>query len=296
MRLDRWLSERYCGLTQGIIEKHLRKDNIKVNGEKAKASKRISSDDHVSVPAYFASKYISKHKLKQTTVSEKDVSWIKSLIIYDSEEFCVLNKPSGISVQGGTKISRHLDAFLMAFKDQNRLVHRLDKDTSGVLLVAKTQKMAAYLTGSFKENKIKKTYLGIVHSIPYKKEDLINLPLIKGYKGSCEKIFVDLKCGKNALTHYKYSRSLKNNTSLLELSPRTGRTHQLRVHLASIGHPILGDQKYGIPDQFENLFLHAYSISFVDVEGNTLTFSAPLPSYMADFLCEGNGSCNQYNL
>ena len=295
IRLDRWLKTKYPSITQGIIEKLLRQGKIRVGGLKVIAGTRVVSGQKVTLPSDFEELFKQSRKLNQRAEQEveftsEDKAFIESMLIWEDEELLILNKPAGLAVQGGTKTYRHLDGLLRGYgkirRATYRLVHRLDRDTSGVFVVAKTADMAAQMALAFKQGQIKKMYWAIIQGQPTIGQGLIDAPLTKGFQGDFEKVGVDEKNGKVARTYYRVLKHLrKNDCSWVELAPETGRTHQLRVHCSHLGYPILGDRKYGgravMSDQ---LYLHARKISLRDSEGNFLTFVAPLPEHFTEIL------------
>lgn len=298
IRLDRWLRQRYPTLTQGIIEKLLRLGKIRLDGKKVPAGTRLAIGQMVEVPDTIDA---AIHKPKEPKIkitpllSAEDERELESMVIWEDEDILVLNKPSGLATQGGSKIVRHLDGLLSAYGKkkgiQYRLVHRLDRDTSGVLLVAKTNEATVFLGEAFREGTIKKTYWAVVVGQPKPGQGTINAPLLKGGEGHVEKVSVN-KAGKQAITHYQTLKGVKENQKTLfawlELSPETGRTHQLRVHASHIGCPILGDGKYGgqaATAASRQLHLHARSITVPDrLTGTPLTFIAPPPLHMEETL------------
>ncbi len=288
-RLDRWLKRQYPQLTQGLIEKWLRLGKIRVNTEKATAGLRVSETDSITVPEDLIARLNPEIPKKTITYSAEDLDFLASLIVWEDDEICVLNKPSGLATQGGTKILRHLDGLLQAYGAGKpfRLVHRLDRDTSGVMLVAKTLKMSIHLGDAFKSRTVQKTYWAIVHGLLDEKQGIIEAPISKDTGANLEKMVVDFEEGKSAKTTYKVIKSLGKKASWIEFKPETGRTHQLRVHSSYIGHPIMGDSKYGETRQEEApLCLHARKISFPDMNGKRLTFIAQPPQYMDTILKE----------
>lgn len=293
MRLDRWLRKKYPSLTQGMLEKWLRQGKIRLNGEKTAANTRLVLDQLVTLPNTVGTLEPLSPPLpgkKDYPFGKEDEIFLESLILWEDEDVLILNKPSGLATQGGSKTTRHLDGLLSAYgrqkNKQYRLVHRLDRDTSGVFVVAKTSDAATHLATAFREGKVKKAYWAIVIGQPKPGQGTINAPLLKGGGGNQEKVAVD-KRGKAAVTQYRTIKGLHKRGTIqfawLELSPETGRTHQLRVHTAHIGHPILGDGKYGGAQATElsrQLHLHARSITFPDIStGNPLTFTAAPPAH-----------------
>jgi 23S rRNA pseudouridine955/2504/2580 synthase len=295
MRLDRWLRKTYPALTQGAIEKHLRLGKIRVDGRKVTASTRVIIGQKIDVPdtftAFIEKKIPSKSSPTYILTSE-DEKYLESMILWEDEEIMVLNKPAGLASQGGSKTDRHLDGLLSAYGKKRgvvfRLVHRLDRDTSGVFVVAKTLRSATFLGEAFQTGKIQKIYWAIVVGQPKPGQGVINAPLLKGGEGNKEKVAVN-EAGKPAITKYRTLKGLQRRGNVeftwLELVPQTGRTHQLRVHMAYAGCPIVGDGKYGgkvATQQSRQLQLHARSITIPDPTTEIpLTFMAPLPSHIS---------------
>lgn len=300
MRLDRWLRKHYPTLSQGIIEKLLRLGKIRLDGKKVTSGTRISIGQVVDVPDTIDAAIHKPAEPKNRSIaplSDEDEALIESMVLWEDDEILVLNKPSGLATQGGSKTFRHLDGLLTAYGVKNgtryRLVHRLDKDTSGVFLVAKTSDAATYLAEAFRHGDVKKIYWAIVVGQPKPGQGVINAPLLKGGDGNNEKVSVT-KGGKPAVTNYRTIKGLQKRGitefAWLELSPETGRTHQLRVHATHIGCPILGDGKYGgqaATATSRQMHLHARAITFLDHStGAPLTFMAPPPVHMEATLRE----------
>lgn len=276
MRLDRWIKNKIGKIPQGLIEKDLRKGYIKLNNKKVKGSIKLKLNDKVF---FFKSNYkinVTNDK-KKFDPSKKIIIKNEGNIIENNSDFIVINKSSGISVQGGTKSRRNLiDIFVKSeiFKDTKPFtVHRLDKDTSGILIIAKTRNAAQLLTSLFRLRKVHKTYLAICNGelIKNKGQLIDNLIRYDNNKKIVEK----------AITHFKVlDKNL--NCSLLELKPITGRKHQIRKQLYNIGHPIIGDQKYNLENVLKptnkNLMLHAYKIKFM-INENKFNFKAIIPEY-----------------
>ena len=280
-RLDRWLKRHYPQLPQSYIQKLLRTKQIKVNNHRAEAKQALQAQDEIRLPP------LPIEQTTHTTISEKDKQWLSSLILYQDADMLVLNKPAGLAVQGGSGTKKHLDSLLAAWAGQGatpKLVHRLDKDTSGVLVVAKTNKAAAFLTQAFRTKAVQKTYWALVVGKPHPPVGLIDQPLLKkNAQNGREMVVVDPQ-GQSAQTQYKTMKTACQ-LSWLELKPLTGRTHQLRVHCAFMGTPIVGDGKYGKktdlpPEVASRLHLHARQIVLPLLSGKKQTFVAPLPEHM----------------
>ncbi len=249
LRLDRWFQRHFPGLSHGALQKLLRTGQVRIDGKRVEGKDRVEPGQQVRLPPGVTSAPPLKPR-EIPTVSDRDAAEIQSLVIHRDDQVIVLNKPPGLAVQGGTGTERHIDGMLDAlrfgFEDRPRLVHRLDKDTSGLLLIARTGQAAKRLAESFRQRETEKLYWAVVVGVPPQKEGAIDLPLAKrpGARDR-EMMQVDKENGQKALTHFRELDRLAKRAALLALWPRTGRTHQLRVHCAEIGCPILGDGKYG---------------------------------------------------
>ena len=280
IRLDRCLRLWIPHLPQSAIEKAARKGLLKVNGKGAKPADRLEEGQTLSFPASLTMLEERGEEKRPTVLTNADRKWLKSLILYEDQDLLVLNKPAGIPVQSGTNQRKSLDAMLVAYDEstQPRLVHRLDLDTSGVLVFAKNLPMTRWLASAFKERKVQKTYWALVSGIPQRKEGTITLSLAK----KLEKVHVDQEEGLKAVTSYRVIETLGNRVAWLELKPQTGRTHQLRVHCAEgLKTPILGDGKYGGKEACalgdKRLCLHARALTIPLPRGKGMTFEASLP-------------------
>jgi 23S rRNA pseudouridine955/2504/2580 synthase len=277
-RIEKFLAKNALGFS--LAQKLIRKKQILVNDQKVKIGYKLQENDQILIPNIQITPKISK----KPQISKENIAKITKNIIFQDENIIAIDKPSGIATQGGSGIKFSIDDILPYLKFGNdqtpRLVHRLDKDTSGILLIARNRQIADILLQKFKNKEINKTYLALISSIPSKKIGEINLALLKKYQGKNEKIYVD-ENGKEAITKYKILNS-KDNISLIELRPITGRTHQLRVHMKEIGHPILGDYKYGRRGQndFKRLALHAYKIEIKDYFGQNLEIESKKPDFI----------------
>ena len=281
MRIDRWIRNNLGNVPQGLIEKNLRNGIIKVNKRKVKSSYKIKTNDQINIFNFeFKEKIINK-KIKFNPTKEI-IKENENLIIDDNEDFIVLNKSAGISVQGGTKSKKNLvDIFAKSKIFQNTKpfsVHRLDKDTSGVFIIAKHRESAQLLTSLFRLRKVHKTYLAICHGEINKNsgvwdEDLIRFENNKPIKEKAKTIYKVLD--KNSIC------------SLIEMKPITGRKHQLRKQLYAIGNPVYGDQKYKLNYSEKainkNLMLHSYQIKFM-INKKKFTYTALLPEYFKKLL------------
>lgn len=279
IRLDRFLNKNFPWLNKALIEKLLRGKKILVNSKKAEGKLRIISGDQIS---FFTdlNKYEKDLKPRQMLHNISCKDFFESLIIWQDDSICVINKPYGLCSQGGTGNPEHLDMIIKQYNQEYRLVHRLDKQTSGIMLIAKNYQSAIFLTEQFRKNLIDKTYLAVLDNPLPDAFGTINIPIGKDFSNSKEKMLAFANKSKNAITNYKTIINFKDGTSFVELKPETGRTHQLRVHTSYLGSSIVGDSKYG--SKIKNkLHLHAYKIVFsIKNMQNKLTFVAPLSDHI----------------
>lgn len=292
-RLDRWLKRHVPEIPYVLIQKLLRKGQMRVDGKRAKPEMRLSAGMDVRIPPV-------KERARpdeKPALSEEDADLIRSLVIFDDGDVIALNKPHGLAVQGGTNTRRHVDGMLDALIDKQgvrpRLVHRLDKDTSGVLLLARSSKVARALGDSFKGRDVKKIYWAIVSPAPDRNEGTIRASLIKAGGPDKEKMVVDDEEGKIAITDFVVLERAMEQAAFVAFWPRTGRTHQIRVHAQLMGASVLGDGKYRVIKNPESkkpevdmdgmhlprrLHLHAQRIVFPHpVKKGVLDIKAPLP-------------------
>ena len=276
-RLDRWISHFFSKISHNNLEKLLRKGIIRVNGKKVKSNFMLNEGDILTLPDFLDE--LTTSSINNARIPGA-VNFIKKITIFQNNEILILNKPFGLAVQGGTGIESHIDGYLQsAFFNSDfspRLVHRLDKETSGVLVVALTRKMAVHLSSLFKERKVNKTYWAITDGSPAINKGDINF---------------DIKVGENndnidALTRYYKILNLNNKISWIAFRPVTGRTHQIRQHASMSSFPIVGDKKYGRHTKeglmFKKLHLHSQSVDFMNVNGDILHFEASLPKHMEE--------------
>lgn len=279
MRLNRWFLKYYPGLSIGRLQKLLRTKQVKVDGKKAETSLKLMTGQEVRVPPLDDEKSVPVY---DTGVSAKDAEFMISLVIYKDDNILVLNKPAGLAVQGGTNTTRHIDGMLDALQfeleERPKLVHRIDKDTSGLLVLARNRQYADLLTSAFRDHQLKKTYLALVAGCPKKMEGVINAPLEKvGEKSEV------VEGGKEAITEYRVLENIGDKFALIEASPLTGRTHQIRAHLEYLGTPIIGDDKYygASRKKFaiiaDKLHLHAYKIDLSVIYSKKLEIQAKMP-------------------
>ena len=292
IRVDRWFKRRYPALTHGRLEKLLRTGQIRIDGKRVKAADRVAEGQTVRLPPQVVHGGLDEapaHKKPPERVSGS----LQDHIIYMDKNVIVLNKPSGLATQGGSGLTAHVDGMLdsIAFEKNQRprLVHRLDKDTSGVLVVARTVPAAAELSRALATRDAQKIYWALVKGVPAVKRGTVKAALAKeGVRGNERMQTVDAADdnAKDAVTDYVVLDTAGEEFAWLAVKPLTGRTHQIRVHLASIGTPIVGDFKYGGTDvrgkgEIENrLHLHARSIDIARPDGGRLHADAPLPPHM----------------
>ena len=312
-RLDRWLKKRFPQLTQGAVEKMCRTGQLRVDGGRVKAATRLEAGQEVRIPPLPDAKSVpARAKEDGPRIPDSDRAMIQAAVLWKDEHIIAINKPPGLPSQGGSgQGNRHVDgltgALMFGFKDRPKLVHRLDKDTSGVLLLARTDRVARALSEAFRARTTRKIYWAAVAGVPPPRMGTIRYGLVKapghGRGGEGEKMIavhprdIDKTEGaKRATTDYAVLDALGTRASWCALVPITGRTHQLRAHMAELGHPIVGDGKYGGSGQ-ENLgdgwgaqlggeisrklHLHARSISFDHpITKKRITLTAQLPEHM----------------
>lgn len=282
-RLDKFLCQKF-DISFAVAQKLIREKKVKVNGVRQDASYKLEVEDEIKIFADLGKRIIREKQ--KPRISEKKIAEFLSYKIFEDENLIAINKPSGLATQGGSSIEISVDDFLPLLEEGKnfQLVHRLDKDTSGILLIAKNSKSAEFLTNAFRNKTISKTYLALVRGVVKKSQGVINIPLRKKITGKNEKVRPDFEEGKEAITEYKTLKTFADY-SLLELMPITGRTHQLRVHCKEIGHPILNDVKYGgrevlRKDLSARLCLHAYKIRLADYSGRELKIKTELPEFI----------------
>jgi len=307
-RLDRWMKRRFPQVSQIMIEKMCRKGDCRVEGGRVKPATRLEEGQQVRIPP------LPDHRpppVTRTTVSEADTKLIQSCVIYRDDQIIALNKPAGLPTQGGSGQTRHVDgmaeALKFGFEEKPRLVHRLDKDTSGVLLLARTRLAAKALTAAMRHRETRKIYWALVAGVPAPYLGEIKYGLVKagghGARGEGEKMIAvhprdveDTPGAKRAATLYATLYRVASRAAWVAMEPITGRTHQLRAHMAEIGHPIIGDGKYGGSGQenlgdgwgaqlggiiSKKLHLHARMMRFEHPETRKVTtITAAMPEHM----------------
>jgi len=293
-RLDRWFKRHYPLLSHGRLEKLLRTGQIRVDGKRARAGDPVAPGQAIRVPPLPDSPAPAPAPAPPRP-RPQDLALLRDAVIYRDDWAIVLNKAPGLAVQGGTNIDRHVDALLDGLRfdsdERPRLVHRLDKDTSGVLLIARNAAAAAFFTRAFRDKTTRKIYWAVVVGLPDMRQGRIDLALAKrggaGGARDYERVQADDEEGKTAITYYRVIDQAGARASWLALLPVTGRTHQLRAHCAALGTPILGDGKYGGAaahlaggTEARRLHLHARSLEIPLPNGGTLRVIAPLPPHM----------------
>ena len=291
-RLDRWFKRHYPALGHGRLEKLLRTGQIRVNGKRARAGTRLEPGDQVRVPPLPDRNEGQERRRPAPPIDEADAEMVQAAVIYRDADLIALNKPPGLPVQGGSHVARHLDGLLGALHfdaaEAPRLVHRLDRDTSGVLLLARHAAAARDLTALFRSRSLRKLYWGLVMGVPKPPQGRIDAPLAKRQVGAGERVVATVQGGQRAITDYALIETAGRRLAWIALMPRTGRTHQLRAHTASVfGHPVVGDGKYGgeaaFPAGFEpRLHLHARALELPRERRAPLVLTAPLPPHMAE--------------
>lgn len=291
MRLDRFFAVRFPGLPHSHIQRIIRKGEVRVNGKRAQPKDRVQEGQLVRVPPL---RFEPRPSAATSGAGAQTRAFLKSITLYEDADVLVLNKPMGLSVQGGSGTVRHIDAMLEALRSRDgqrpRLVHRLDKDTAGCLLVAKTRFAAAALAKTFRSRAARKIYWALVAGVPRPKQGRISTFLAKEQRED-DSIIRIARHGEegasHAVTYYAVVETAAHKLAWLSLKPVTGRTHQLRAHMAHIGHPIVGDAKYfslenwELPHGMQNkLHLLARRIVVPHPRGGVIDVTAPLPPHM----------------
>ncbi|MEM8665663.1 MAG: RluA family pseudouridine synthase [Pseudomonadota bacterium] len=288
MRLDRWLRGRFPNVPLGALSKVVRTGQVRIDGSRAKMDTRLEAGQSVRLPPITA-----PGGKPATPAATGDAAALEAMVLHRDDALVVLNKPYGLAVQGGSGLSRHIDGMLEAWRDRKgrkpRLVHRLDRETTGILVVALTRSAAASLSEAFKGRDAHKTYFAVVRGHPTPAEGRLSTWIARDPTDG-ERMAVPrskTKESQRATTLYE-TLDQTGQLSLLKLAPVTGRTHQLRVHCAHMGVPIIGDSKYfnvenwALPGGIQNrLHLHARQIALPHPAGGTLNVTAPLPPHIA---------------
>lgn len=291
LRLDRWFQRHFPDLSHGALQKLLRTGQVRVDGKRVESGDRLTPGQSIRLPPGVTASPPPKPK-PVASVSSRDAADIQAMVIQRDDHVIVLNKPPGLAVQGGSGTEKHVDGMLDAlrfgYEERPRLVHRLDKDTSGLMLIARTGQAAKRLAESFRDRETEKLYWAVVVGVPPRREGTIDLPLAKRPGARDRELMqVDHEAGQRALTNFRELDRAGRRAALLALWPRTGRTHQLRVHCTEMGCPILGDRKYGGDEALlaavadaRRLHLHARRIALPHPSGRgELKAEAELPPH-----------------
>lgn len=294
MRVDRWFKAHFPGLGFGQLQKLLRSGQVRVDGGRVKSDTRLKPGQKVRVPPLPVDR--KDAPVTARTLRDKgDGEALAKILLHEDDKVFVFNKPAGLAVQGGSGVSRHVDGMLDAMRNKRgekpRLVHRLDRDTSGVLVVARTRQAAIRLTEAFRRRDTKKTYWALVKGVPKKRQGKISTWLVREQTSDGDRMRV-ARHGEpdadHAVSFYRTIETAAQGLSWLEMEPHTGRTHQLRVHALHLGCPIIGDPKYFQADHNwafpggiqKRLHLHAQRIVIPHPGGGMLDVTAPLPPHM----------------
>lgn len=296
IRLDRWFKRHMPDTSFNLVSRWARTGQLRVDGARATPGDRVTEGQVIRVPPAEPAKpeKPGRPRPQRVKLSDEQIDFARSLVIHRDDAALVLNKPPGLATQGGTKTTEHVDGLLDAlqFEAEGRpkLVHRLDKDTSGALLVARTARAAAAFSKNFSSRTARKVYWALVVGVPSIEDGIIDLPIGKQPGTGGEKMQVDEKEGQPSRSRYRVIARAGNRAAWVELQPFTGRTHQLRVHMAAIGFPIVGDGKYGGPEAFltggisRKMHLHARRIRVDHPDGDKIDVTAALPHHFAESL------------
>lgn len=287
IRLDRWFKRHFPDLGHGRVEKLLRTGQVRVDGGRVKSSTRVEEGQTIRVPPFGAAVIEKPKKTRSFDLSPEDIAKVQSMVVYRDDDIIAINKPPGLAVQGGSKVSSHLDGLLDGLKfdapERPKLVHRLDKDTSGIMLLARNVFAASKLTAAFRTRQVTKTYWALVVGVPDPKAGQINAPITKQGTAGNQRMTVTELDAPSAISDFATIETAGRRVAWLALRPLTGRTHQLRVHCDVLGTPILGDGKYGGEEAFidglpgpRKLHLHAHSLEFDHPRSGRMKHTAPL--------------------
>lgn len=296
VRLDRWFKRHLPDIPFALVARWARTGELRIDGARANPSDRIAAGQAIRVPPAAPPSDAARLRRNARPLSPEEEAFARSLVIHRDPAALVIDKPPGLATQGGTGTRRHVDGLLDALQfeaeSRPRLVHRLDKDTSGVLLLARSPGAAAFFSKRFAGRSARKTYWALVIGKPHPADGMVELPLAKQPGTGGEKMHVDEENGQVARTRYRIIDYAGDRVSLVELMPYTGRTHQLRAHMAAIGHPIVGDGKYGGREAMltgsisRKLHLHARRLRIDEPDGGQLDVSAELPEHFATSLAQ----------
>jgi 23S rRNA pseudouridine955/2504/2580 synthase len=294
IRLDRWFKRHMPDVSFNLVSRWARTGQLRLAGKKAVPGDRIEAGQEIRIPpADAAPTRPARPQRARKPLTEDEAQFIRDMVIYEDDQAFVLDKPPGLATQGGTKTTQHLDRLLDGLADDRgrpKLVHRLDKDTSGALLVARTARSAGHFAKAFSGRTARKVYWALVVGVPDAAEGMIDAPLAKQPGTGGEKMHISEEHGLPAKTKWRTIDRAGNRAAWVELQPLTGRTHQLRAHMAAIGHPIVGDAKYGGPEAFltggisRKLHLHARRIKIDGPDGGTIDVTAEPPAHFRESL------------
>ncbi|HEX8535702.1 MAG TPA: RluA family pseudouridine synthase [Allosphingosinicella sp.] len=294
IRLDRWFKRNLPETSFNLVSRWSRTGQLRLDGKRAGPGDRVEAGQVVRVPPADPAAEAKPAKPQRKTLSDDEIAFVNEMVIHRDPAAIVVNKPPGLATQGGTKTNVHLDGLLDGLIEDGeprpKLVHRLDKDTSGVLLIARTPRAAAFFSKSFSGRTARKVYWALVVGVPEVKDGFIDLPIGKQFGTGGEKMCIDEEQGLASKTRYRVVERAGNRAAWVELQPLTGRTHQLRVHMAAIGHPIVGDGKYGGAEAFltgaisRKLHLHARRLRIDHPDGGRIDVTADLPAHFSESL------------
>jgi 23S rRNA pseudouridine955/2504/2580 synthase len=294
LRLDRWFKRHFPELSHGRLEKLLRTGQVRVDGKRAAAGDRLAPGQLIRVPPLApGAPRPGRPPAARPATDDREAAALRRLVLHRDDDVIVIDKPAGLAVQGGSGTIHHLDGMLDALRfdstERPRLVHRLDRDTSGVLLLARHAAAARALAEAFREKTSEKTYWAVVVGVPTPRTGKIDAALAKRVGFGRERVALDDEDGQSAVTLYRILDKAGRRAAWLELKPVTGRTHQLRVHCLALGTPILGDGKYGGAAAFlagaelpRQLHLHARAIKLPHPSGGLLEVTADLPPHLRE--------------
>src|SRR6187397_3295595 len=297
IRLDRWFKRNLPDISFNTVSRWARTGQLRVDGKRAAPGDRLETGQSLRIPPAEAAPAEgpgARPKRIVEPLTEDEAAFVQDMVLAKGRDWFMLDKPPGLATQGGTKTVQHLDRLLDGLADDGgqrpKLVHRLDKDTSGVLLVARSARAAGHFTKAFAGRTARKVYWAIITGVPSLDEGMIDAPLAKQPGTGGEKMHVDEESGLPARTRWRVIDRAGNRAAWVELQPLTGRTHQLRAHMAAIGHPIVGDAKYGGPEAFltggisRKLHLHARRLRIDAPAGGVIDVTADLPAHIAESL------------
>jgi len=297
IRLDRWFKRHLPDVSFNTVSRWARTGQLRVDGKRAAPGDRLETGQTLRVPpaepAPAEGPGVRPKRIVEP-LTDEEAEFVREMVLAKGRDWIMLNKPPGLATQGGTKTTQHLDRLLDGLADDQgqrpKLVHRLDKDTSGVLMVARSARAAGHFAKAFSGRTARKVYWALIVGVPSAEEGLIDAPLAKQPGTGGEKMHVDEENGLPARTRYRLIDRAGNRAAWVELQPLTGRTHQLRAHMAAIGHPIVGDAKYGGAEAFltggvsRKLHLHARRLKIDGLDGKPIDYTADLPAHFVESL------------